>query len=68
MGRRDDSRLPTPWTRLDPGHVDRLVREAYLRFYMRPRIASRTVAGARSLDEALRYVNVGLKMLTRRSD
>lgn len=68
LGTRDDARLPTPWTRLDPGTVDRLVREAYLRFYTRPRVALRTLWSARSGGEARRYLGVGLAMLLRRSD
>lgn len=68
MGRRDDSRLPTPWTRLEPATVDRLVKEAYLRFYLRPRVAARTMMGSRSTGEAARYVSVGLRMLLSRAD
>lgn len=66
-GRRDDSRLPTPWTRLEPRTVDALVREAYLRFYTRPRIALKTLLGSRSPEEARRYIEVGLRMLATRS-
>jgi radical SAM superfamily enzyme YgiQ (UPF0313 family) len=68
LGERDDSRLPTPWTRLSPRTVDRLVREAYMRFYLRPRIAAKTLIKARSAGEARRYVGVGLSMMLSRSD
>ncbi len=67
-GRRDDSRLPTPWTDLAPETVDGLVREAYLRFYMRPRVMARTLRRSRSTVEAARYVRVGLRMLWQRAD
>jgi len=67
-GRRDDDRLPTPWTDLPPGEVDRLVKEAYLRFYLRPLVMTRTLWKARSAAEAARYVKVGLAMLSRGAD
>ena len=62
-GRRDDSPLPAPWTRLSRRQVDGLVREAYMRFYLRPHIAGGTLLGARSLAEGARYVKVGLRMM-----
>ena len=67
-GRRNDSRLPTPWTDLPSHTVDALVREAYLRYYLRPRTMGHTLRMARSLPEAARYVRVGLAMLTRGAD
>ena len=68
LGQRDDARLSTPWTELSAVEIDGLVREAYLRFYLRPRIALRTLLRSRSGSEAGRYVRVGLEMLRRGAD
>jgi radical SAM superfamily enzyme YgiQ (UPF0313 family) len=64
-GTRGDQRLPTPWHDLAPDTVDGLVREAYLRFYTRPRIALGTLSRARSAWEIRRYLKVAVEMVTR---
>jgi radical SAM superfamily enzyme YgiQ (UPF0313 family) len=64
-GERSDDRLPTPWHDLAPETVDGLVREAYLRFYARPRIAGGTVTRSRSIWELRRYLRVAFEMVTR---
>ena len=57
------ARLPTPWADLSQAQVERDLRQAYLGFFLRPRMVLKTAAGARSFTEFARYVRVGTRML-----
>jgi anaerobic magnesium-protoporphyrin IX monomethyl ester cyclase len=64
-GTIDEHLLPTPWTDMTRPELEKLAREAYFRFYARPRYALPMVARIESFDEFQRYFRVGLQLLIR---
>lgn len=68
LGNKIEERLPSPWTGLTERQKAALTKEFYLKFYFRPRIILRRLCQLKSLTELLRYIRVGLKVFTHRSE
>lgn len=67
-GKKMSQRLPTPWTSLSMREVDALTREFYHKFYFRLSVVLARFRQLKSCDELMRYVKVGSKMLTHKSE
>lgn len=67
LGNKIEERLPSPWTNLTEKQKAVLTKEFYLKFYFRPRIILRRLCQLKSLGELLRYLRVGLKIFTHKS-
>lgn len=67
LGNKIEDRLATPWTELTEKRKAALTKEFYLRFYFRPRIIVKRLFQLKSLAEFLRYLRVGLKIFTHKS-
>lgn len=63
LGRTDKKRIPTPWTDLSEKETESYTKRAYYSFYFRPLYILKTVFRVRSIQELLKYIWVGLKML-----
>ena len=64
-GTVDEHLLPTPWTALQRPEMERLARQAYFKFYGRPRYALPMLLRIESFDEFQRYFRVGTQLLLR---
>ena len=64
-GTVDEMLLPTPWTQLDRAEMEALARQAYLRFYSRPRYAWQMLKKIESATEMKRYARVGAQLVLR---
>lgn len=62
-GRVPERRLPTPWTSLSDDIIQAAAKQAYLRFYFRPRYLLRLIVGIKSWSEFKRYVRSALGLL-----
>jgi radical SAM superfamily enzyme YgiQ (UPF0313 family) len=67
-GRKIEGRIPMPWSDLSELDIESLTKEFYIKFYFRPRILWDRIRQLRSLNEILRYVKVGWKMLLQKSE
>lgn len=61
-----DAPMKRPGTTLTEAEVTALTREAYLRFYFRPRYVARALLRVKSADELTRYVRTAWQMVTTR--
>jgi len=64
-GTVDEMLLPTPWTEMQRPELEKLAREAYFRFYGRPRYAMGMLSRIESFEEFARYARVGGQLLLR---
>ncbi|MFH2203760.1 MAG: radical SAM protein [Elusimicrobiota bacterium] len=62
-GKVGEERLPAPWVGMEQRQVEDLLKRAYYGFYFRPSFILRTLLRTRSLDELLRYIRVGIRMI-----
>lgn len=67
-GRVQERRLPTPWTNLTDDAIQMAAKEAYFRFYFRPRYLLWLIVGIKSWSELSRYVCSALGLLFSRQD
>jgi anaerobic magnesium-protoporphyrin IX monomethyl ester cyclase len=67
MGRKEEMRLPSPWTELSSDKIEKLIREAYFSFYFRPAYMVKMLRKVSSLSELRRYFLVAMRMLLRPS-
>lgn len=63
LGFVEDRRIPVPWSKLSQKLQEKLLKWAYYSFYFRPSYIIKTVLKAKSVDEILRYVKVGIRMV-----
>jgi radical SAM superfamily enzyme YgiQ (UPF0313 family) len=63
LGKVGEERLGTPWTEMDQQRIEGLLKGAYFRFYFRFSYIAHTLFHTRSLNELLRYMKVGIRML-----
>jgi len=61
LGKRQEKRLPVPWTVLSEYEVGRLIRKFYQDFYFRPLYIFKRIFKLRSAGEFLRYIKVALR-------
>lgn len=54
LGKEEDRNLPRPWTELSNEEIDRLTKQAYVRFHSRPKFLLRSVLKVRSFGEFFR--------------
>ncbi len=64
-GTIDEHLLPTPWTEMTRPELERMARQAYFRFYGRPRYAANMLRRIESWGELQRYARVGSQLLIR---
>jgi radical SAM superfamily enzyme YgiQ (UPF0313 family) len=67
-GRIPETRLPTPWTMLSDGAIQKATKEAYLRFYFRPHYLLRLIIGIKSWEELKRYIHSAWGLIFSRKD
>ncbi|MCX7716118.1 MAG: radical SAM protein [Endomicrobia bacterium] len=63
IGTVEDERIPVPWSSLTQKKVEELLKFAYYSFYFRPLFVLKTIMKTKSVEELLRYVKVGIRML-----
>lgn len=59
----DRKRLRTPWTDLSEEEIEGYAKKAYYSFYFRPIQVLMTIYRVKSIEELLKYIWVGVKML-----
>jgi len=64
-GRIGEYLLPTPWTSLERSELEALARQAYLRFYTRPRYVASMLRKLQSREELRRYLRVAAQLSLR---
>ena len=64
-GKTIEQKLPMPGTDLSQKEIHKLIRSAYLSFYLRPKIIIRAFFNLKSFDELWRYTRSTLKLVVR---
>ena len=62
-GKIEERRWPIPWSELTQEEVEDLLKKAYYRFYFRPEYILKILLNIKSVDELLRYIKTGIRML-----
>jgi radical SAM superfamily enzyme YgiQ (UPF0313 family) len=63
LGKVDEARLDTPWVEMNQQKIEKLLKWAYYSFYFRCSYLIRIISHTRSLEELLRYMKVGIRMI-----
>ena len=66
MGKREDMRLPAPWTELDNEKIESLIKQAYISFYFRPAYIAKMLGKVTSVSELQKYFRAAFRMLLTR--
>jgi radical SAM superfamily enzyme YgiQ (UPF0313 family) len=61
LGRRQEMRLPTPWSTLSEYEIEKYVRKFYRDFYFRPPYIIKRLRKVKSPVELMRYIKVATK-------
>lgn len=61
LGRRDEGRLPSPWTVLSEKEIEEYTRKFYRDFYFRPSYIVGRICKTKSLGEFVRHARTALK-------
>ncbi|MFH1436339.1 MAG: hypothetical protein ABIJ56_11530, partial [Pseudomonadota bacterium] len=67
MGKKEEMRLPAPWTGLDNKKIESLIRQAYVSFYFRPAYVAKMLGKVTSVSELQKYFRAALRMLLAKS-
>jgi len=62
-GKIEEKRWPTPWLKLSHKELEDLLKKAYYRFYFRPEYILKILLNIKSIDELLRYIKTGIRMI-----
>lgn len=63
LSKKEEERLPAPWSGLSQVEIENLLKKAYYRFYFRPSYIMKRIISIKSFEELFRYIKVGIRML-----